>query len=260
MCRICRRVPGEDLMEVTELDCGDCPNIREIPYLPSLRALWCNDCSNIREIPQLPSLGYLDCRNCSIRKIPQLPSLQILYCSSCPNICEIPQLPSLQVLYCGSCPNIREIPQLLNLQRLDCIYCPNLREISQLPNLRYLECIYCLNLREISQLPNLRYLDCRGCPLLTTDNELTKKHINIIENKERVKCLQTLCQKIKQQECLKWLIICNSVSERDSAFYKVPIDVIRIINEMCLQQKWDISAYDCGEFFRESVEWELSRG
>ena len=88
--------------------------------------------------------------------------------------------------------------------------------------------------------------------------ELVDDQINIVENKERIKRLQILCQKFKRQEFLNWLIICNSTGERSSAFYKVPIDVIRIINEMYLR-KWDISAYDCEEFSREVVEWELSR-
>ena len=178
-----------------------------------------------------------------------------LNCSGCTNIHEIPYLPNLQKLWCWDC-SIREIPQLLNLQELYCGGC-HLREIPQLPSLQVLYCWNC-SIREIPQLPNLRTLYCINCPLLITDNELTRNQINIVENKERVKRLQTICQKIKRQERLKWLIICNSVSERDSAFYKVPIDVIRIINEMYLQ-KWDISMYDCGEFSREVMEWELSR-
>ena len=180
-----------------------------------------------------------------------------LICNGCLNIHEIPQLLNLQELYCRGCPNIREIPQLPNLQVLSCNGCL-IREIPQLPNLRELWCRDCPNIREIHQLSSLQELYCNNCPLLITDNELVDGQINIVENKERIKRLQILCQKIKRQECLNWLMICNSTEERSSMFYKVPIDVIRIINEMYLR-RWDISTYNCGEFSREVVEWELFR-
>jgi hypothetical protein len=101
-------------------------------------------------------------------------------------------------------------------------------------------------------------LACSDCTLLLTDNELARGQINITKNQKRVKRLQTLCQKIKHQEYRNWLMICHSVSEKGSSFYKVPIDVLQVTSEW-YRQKWDGTAYNCEEFPKAVIEWELHR-
>ena len=53
-------------------------------------------------------------------------------------------------------------------------------------------------------------------------------------------------------------MICHSVGEKGSSFYKVPTDVLQVIYGWYMQN-WDATTYNCGEFPKEVIEWELRR-
>jgi len=95
MCVICE---GNYDINMTELNCDGCKDIKEIPFLPNLRELFCYE-TKIKEIPFLPNLYTLYCNFTEIKEIPLLPKLCILYCYST-EIKEIPLLPKLCILRC----------------------------------------------------------------------------------------------------------------------------------------------------------------
>jgi len=68
-----------------EINCYNCPLIKDIPVLPNLTHLDCSGCPLVKEIPVLPNLKHLYCYNCPLlQSVPPLPRLIYLDCSGCP--------------------------------------------------------------------------------------------------------------------------------------------------------------------------------
>jgi hypothetical protein len=105
MCIICDISDISILINLTELNCSDCPLLTSIPYtLINLKSLNCSDCPLLTSIPST------------------LVNLKSLNCSDCPLLTSIPNtLINLIGLHCSDCPLLTSIPDtLVNLIYLDC--------------------------------------------------------------------------------------------------------------------------------------------
>jgi hypothetical protein len=170
MCIICK---GEDISQLTKLDCSGCKTLTELPPLPAgLQWLLCAD-TNLTFLPQLPDgLTMLVCHHCKfLTDLPELPdSLNVLGCNNCTALTKLPDLPvGLEVLSCDRCSALTEIPNLpLGLAQLFCDKTA-ITAIPPLPiGLRAVSCC-CTDLTELPQLPpTLVYLKAENCRLLFT--------------------------------------------------------------------------------------------
>jgi hypothetical protein len=163
MCIICETEDHSTLVNIQELDCSYCNEIKEFPLsLTNLTSLTIGCCPLIQEIGPLRD-------SCSTLPVPStLTNLQKLYIEFCPLIKEISSsLTNLTVLVCR-CPLLEKIPSTLtNLIKLDCSESLIKKIPSTLNKLQYLSCNYCDKLNEIpSTLINIKTITCYDCPLL----------------------------------------------------------------------------------------------
>jgi hypothetical protein len=160
MCRICTD-PVESLVEMTYLDCSDCPNLSSIPaVLVRLVDLRCHGCPAFASIP------------------PELVRLERLFCYDCPLLASIPNtLTRLTYLDCHGCPLLASIPATLaRLGTLNCTRCPCLLSIpSTFGCLSYLYCSYCPRLTSIPI--GVTNVYCYGCPWLPQNRYAYPMHI-----------------------------------------------------------------------------------
>jgi hypothetical protein len=123
MCFICeeKNIP----LDLTSLDCTDCPTLTAIPSIQDLKVLWCVRCPTLTAIPSIPGLKKLICTRCpNLTTIPNMPGLKELYLYGCPNLTAIRSIPGLKKLICTKCPTLTAIPSIPGLEYLHCYDCP----------------------------------------------------------------------------------------------------------------------------------------
>lgn len=148
MCICCDRNNGkisdEKWEEITEIMCGWCQDITQLPSLPKrLQWLYCTS-TRITELPSLPStLICLECGHTTITRLPTIPgTLRSLYCWET-NITVLPEMPeSLIELDCSSTQitKLTKLPD--NLEQLSCSD-THLTEIQEFKT--ELETLHCQN-------------------------------------------------------------------------------------------------------------------
>jgi hypothetical protein len=186
MCIICqgKKCGYANLVGKTEIDCGCCQRIKEVPNvqgllllncsecinlvkiaeIEGLKEIWCQCCPKLTTIPKIKGLTDLTCHDCdSLIGIPDIDTLEILDCCRCPLISWLPHFPNLEELWCNECPLIKEIPVMNKLERI-------FTSCKKVPVMKNLE-ILSYNFSQIysSDVPNIENLNClefRNCPNL----------------------------------------------------------------------------------------------
>jgi hypothetical protein len=105
-------------LHLIELNISD-NNIKEIPYIQSIKILKCNNC-NLQNLPLLPELEYLECSNNKICEIPNYKKLKYLNCSN--NYINKISFNNLQKLICNN--NMLSDINIKSLKYLEAKKCP----------------------------------------------------------------------------------------------------------------------------------------
>jgi Leucine-rich repeat (LRR) protein len=126
MCIICQTPDVSTLINLTKLECSQCPQLTSIPStLINLTTLNCSECHLLTSIPStLINLTYLNCLDCPVTSIPStLINLIYLNCSYCILLTRIPStLNKLKYFICTNSPWInkyktKNITKLITIQQ-----------------------------------------------------------------------------------------------------------------------------------------------
>ena len=110
MCKICR---NENLNELKDLYCVNCPLLTNIPLIEGLKYLNCGTCPLLTNIPNIEGLQILECHYCPlITNIPVIEGLRRLSCSNCVLLTNISHIEGLKYLDCSNCPLLMYAPKM----------------------------------------------------------------------------------------------------------------------------------------------------
>jgi len=110
MCIICSKEYDNNTFEI---NCYECKNVIELPFLSNLQRLYCSN-TKITKLPEYPNLKYLWCDNTKITNLPEYPNLEKLYCYNT-KITVLPEYPNLKYLWCEN-TKITDIPKYPKLE------------------------------------------------------------------------------------------------------------------------------------------------
>ncbi|KAM7461640.1 hypothetical protein LguiA_029761 [Lonicera macranthoides] len=180
---------SNNLGALERLRLGWCKNLRDIPFLPSVREIYILECEKLIGLPSLtkffPLIEKLVINGCpkllAFPKIRCHTSLRELVITSCKKLTSVPQLcTSLQSLQILGCKRLTSLPELgTTLKELDIRYCP---AIVSFPDFRYLlKLKLYLNLEELDYFPWPSSSTSSTCDIAVEDNDGIQclKHVDL---------------------------------------------------------------------------------
>lgn len=178
-------------INLTYLNCSECPNIRTFKFLKNLEILICNDCLNLEDFccDNLTKLKYLECRNCVMwTTFIDSPNLEFIDCSGCKHLLHnsFHESIHLKKLICvNSGINNNSFIKLNKLKILDCSHNKYINDdcFKGLYNLKILICSHCpsLNNDSIKHLSKLKRMCCSNCPNLKSFNYSNFKYLEQLD-------------------------------------------------------------------------------
>ncbi|XP_078158158.1 disease resistance protein RGA2-like [Carex rostrata] len=202
------------LPKLESLEIRDCPNMVEVPELPtSLENLKIWSSKKLESLPEwfgnLVALKELEISNCeSLNSFPSsiggLTALHVLDINSCKSLESLPEqlgsLVALQYLFIWSCESLNSLPSsiggLTALEKLYIVDCMNLSSLPErMQGLEALKTLIIRNCPKIRILPegllqrlrSLDNLEIRGCPLLERDFQKHVKYCHLISEISNVR-------------------------------------------------------------------------